>query len=98
MTKSELVELMMSKQKDLPPADVKEAINIVLDSMTESLSLGKRVEVRGFGSFCLRYRKGRIGRNPKTGEKVDLISKFVPHFKPGKALRKRVDLEQVSLN
>lgn len=91
MTKSELVELMLSKQSNYPSSDVKEAINIVLDSMTQSLALGRRVEVRGFGSFSLRYRKGRVGRNPKTGEKVQLDSKFVPHFKPGKALRARVD-------
>lgn len=97
MTKSELVELMLSKQSNYPSSDIKEAINIVIDSMTQSLALGKRVEVRGFGSFSLRYRKGRIGRNPKTGEKVELDSKYVPHFKPGKALRARVDLTETEI-
>lgn len=65
---------------------------MMLDHMAEALAEGERIEIRGFGSFSLHYRAPRLGRNPKTGEKVELIGKFVPHFKPGKELRERVNL------
>ena len=64
---------------------------MILDRMVTSLSNNERIEIRGFGSFCLHYRAPRIGRNPKTGAAVDLVGKFVPYFKPGKELRRRVD-------
>ncbi len=62
-----------------------------LEHMAERLANGDRIEIRGFGSFSLHYRPGRVGRNPKTGAPVSLPAKFVPHFKPGKELRERVD-------
>jgi integration host factor subunit beta len=65
---------------------------MILDHMTDALADGDRIEVRGFGSFSLHYREPRIGRNPKTGEKVELAGKYVPHFKPGKELKDRVNL------
>ena len=67
------------------------SINIIVESMSQTLESGDRIEVRGFGSFSLHYREARMGRNPKTGEKVQLDGKYVPHFKPGKELRERVD-------
>lgn len=91
MTKSELIELISRQQAQFSQKDVEIAVNKILDSMIHSLSQGDRIEIRGFGSFSLHYRKARIGRNPKTGETVELSDKRVPHFKPGKALRERVD-------
>lgn len=91
MTKSELIEALVNKQPHLSLADVEKGVNILLEHMSQALSLGERIEVRGFGSFSLHYREPRTGRNPKTGELVKLGSKYVPHFRAGKALRDRVD-------
>ena len=91
MTKSELEDKISSSQAQLPPRDVEMAVRMILDRMVASLSNNERIEIRGFGSFCLHYRAPRIGRNPKTGAAVDLVGKFVPYFKPGKELRRRVD-------
>ena len=76
----------------LPQGDVEAAIKCMIEQMSNALSSGERIEIRGFGSFSLHYRPPRIGRNPKTGDSVELASKFVPHFKPGKELRDRVNL------
>lgn len=91
MTKSELIERLTDRQPHLSPKDVEKAVKEILESLIQSLASGDRVEVRGFGSFSLHYRAPRVGRNPKTGEKVELQGKYVPHFKPGKALRDRVN-------
>ncbi|MCJ8298249.1 MAG: integration host factor subunit beta [Pseudomonadales bacterium] len=91
MTKSELIELLIDKHPELSVKDVESAVKTMLYHMTESLSDGGRIEVRGFGSFSLHYRAPRIGRNPKTGESVALSEKYVPHFKPGKELREQVN-------
>lgn len=91
MTKSELIESIARKQKHLAAKDVELAVKHVLELMSDSLSNGERIEIRGFGSFSLHYRPPRIGRNPKTGDAVALAGKHVPHFKPGKALRERVN-------
>ena len=71
--------------------DVEEAVKEVIEQMSDSLSSSDRIEIRGFGSFSLHYRGPRTGRNPKTGDKVELLGKYVPHFKPGKELRDRVN-------
>ena len=91
MTKSELIEIITAKQKHLPAKDVELALKQILEIMSDSLSSGDRIEIRGFGSFCLHFRPPRQGRNPKTGEAVALSGKYVPHFKPGKDLRERVN-------
>lgn len=91
MTKSELIDAIDNKQSLLMYKDVDAAVKTMLDHMSESLSNGHRIEIRGFGSFSLHYRPARVGRNPKTGEAVQLSGKYVPHFKPGKELRQRVD-------
>lgn len=91
MTKSELIDQLASKYPGLPPMVVESAVKDILEQMVQSLAHGKRIEIRGFGSFSLHYRAPRVGRNPKTGEKVELDSKYVPHFKAGKELRERVD-------
>jgi integration host factor subunit beta len=91
MTKSELIEVLAAKQSHLAYKDVELAVRCVLEQMSNSLSSGDRIEIRGFGSFSLHYRPPRIGRNPKTGDAVALAGKHVPHFKPGKELRDRVN-------
>lgn len=91
MTKSELIELISRKQTQFSQKDVELAVNEILDTMIASLAKGERIEIRGFGSFSLHHRKARIGRNPKTGEQVELSEKRVPHFKPGKYLKDSVD-------
>ncbi|WP_192034571.1 integration host factor subunit beta [Halomonas sp. YLGW01] len=91
MTKSELIEQIAMRQPELSVKDVEAAVRIILDDVTDALADGGRVEIRGFGSFSLHYREPRIGRNPKTGDPVELEGKFVPHFKPGKELREQVN-------
>ncbi|MBC7201557.1 integration host factor subunit beta [Stutzerimonas stutzeri] len=93
MTKSELIERIVSQQGMLSSKDVELAIKTMLEQMAQALATGERIEIRGFGSFSLHYRAPRIGRNPKTGQSVSLDGKFVPHFKPGKELRDRVNDE-----
>ena len=93
MTKSELIERIVTQQGQLSSKDVELAIKNMLEQMSEALATGERIEIRGFGSFSLHYREPRIGRNPKTGQSVNLDGKFVPHFKPGKELRDRVNEE-----
>ncbi|MGN2624125.1 integration host factor subunit beta [Stutzerimonas balearica] len=94
MTKSELIERIVSQQGMLSSKDVELAIKTMLEQMAQALATGERIEIRGFGSFSLHYRAPRIGRNPKTGQSVSLDGKYVPHFKPGKELRDRVNDEQ----
>jgi len=90
MTKSDLVKALSKNQRYLAPKDVEVAVNSLINMLSNSLSSGERIEIRGFGSFNLRYHPSRIGRNPRTGESVNISAKYVPHFKPGKELRKRV--------
>ena len=92
MTKSELIELITARQTQLSTKDVELAVKTILEHMSQTLSTGDRIEIRGFGSFSLHYREPRKGRNPKTGDAVQLTGKYVPHFKPGKELRERVNL------
>jgi len=91
MTKSDLIERLISKFGNLSTREVESAVKSVIDQMADTLAQGERIEIRGFGSFSLHYRAPRVGRNPKTGEQVDLEGKYVPHFKPGKELRERVN-------
>ncbi len=91
MTKSELIEILADKLSHLSAKDVEIAVKEILEMMAQTLAKGERIEIRGFGSFSLHYRAPRVGRNPKTGDSVDLEGKYVPHFKPGKELRERVN-------
>ncbi|HET8942680.1 MAG TPA: integration host factor subunit beta [Rudaea sp.] len=91
MTKSELIEALASRQIHLVFNDVELAVKGVMEQMSQALATGQRIEIRGFGSFSLHYRPPRMGRNPKTGSAVALPGKYVPHFKPGKQLRERVN-------
>lgn len=91
LTKSELVAYISLEQPQLQGQDVELAVNSILDCMSRALVAGERIEIRGFGSMTLHYRPPRVGRNPKTGEKVQVPEKYVPHFKPGANLRSRVD-------
>ncbi len=92
MTKSELIELIAGMQSQLSHKDIELAVKTMLEHMSETLATGERIEIRGFGSFSLHYRAPRLGRNPKTGDTVQLPGKYVPHFKPGKEMRERVNL------
>jgi integration host factor subunit beta len=91
MTKSELIEALALRQNHLNFADVELSVKSVIEQMSQALSTGERIEIRGFGSFSLHFRPPRMGRNPKTGSAVALPGKHVPHFKPGKELRERVN-------
>src|SRR5690606_5952861 len=91
MTKSELIEVLARRQAHLKADDVDLAVKTLLEMMSSALTQGERIEIRGFGSFSLHFRPPRMGRNPKTGESVALPGKYVPHFKPGKELRDRVN-------
>jgi integration host factor subunit beta len=91
MTKSELIEVIAKEQSHLAYRDVELAIKCMIEQMSQALASGDRIEIRGFGSFSLHFRPPRLGRNPKTGEAVALAGKHVPHFKPGKELRERVN-------
>jgi integration host factor subunit beta len=96
MTKSELIERLADKMRQVPSKDVESSIKEMLEQMAQTLQKGERIEIRGFGSFSLHYRAPRVGRNPKTGETVKLDGKYVPHFKPGKELRERVNEDLIS--
>lgn len=91
MTKSELIERLAARQTQLSLKDVELVVKSIIEHMAQSLAKGERIEIRGFGSFSLHYRAPRVGRNPKTGQSVQLEGKYVPHFKPGKELRERVN-------
>jgi integration host factor subunit beta len=91
MTKSELIARLADRHRQLLAADAELAVKAILEAMVGTLVGGHRIEIRGFGSFSLNYRPPRQGRNPKTGEKVAVAGKYVPHFKAGKELRDRVD-------
>jgi integration host factor subunit beta len=91
LTKSALIARIASRQQMLTEKDVELAVKALLEQMVDALATGERVEVRGFGSFSLHHRPPRTGRNPKTGETVEVGSKYVPHFKPGKELKERVN-------
>ncbi len=91
MNKSDLVEMVAAKLPNLTARDVEMIVNIIFDSMTGALQGGDRIEIRGFGSFEVRVRKARKGRNPKTGESVELNVRRVPFFKVGKELKEQVN-------
>lgn len=91
MVKSELIQKLSNRQNSLLLKDIETAVNHILDRMSDSLSQGDRIEIRGFGSFAPRYRPPRRAHNPRTGERVFTSAKYTPHFKPGKEMRERVD-------
>lgn len=91
MTKSELIARLAGRYRQLVAKDVEVAVNAILEAISASMVKGERTEIRGFGSFGVNHRPPRIGRNPRSGELVQVPEKYVPHFKPGKDLRKRVD-------
>jgi len=93
MTRSELIQRLAEQFPQLTLKDIDLTIRTLLDEMSKSLAKGNRAEIRGFGSFTLNYRPPRKGRNPKSGASVSIPAKYVPHFKPGKELRERVDFD-----
>ena len=91
MIKSELIASIAGKMTHLPEVKVTDSINRILELMSDSLTQGQRIEIRGFGSFTLHFRAPRNAHNPKTGERVVTLAKYSPHFKPGKDLRDRIN-------
>lgn len=91
MVKSELIQRIANKQHCLSLEDIELSVNHLLDHLCNALTEGKRIEIRGFGSFTLHYRSPRQAHNPKTGEKVETSAKYWPHFKPGKDLKERIN-------
>jgi integration host factor subunit beta len=91
MTKSDLIARLAERFPQLVSKDADFAVKMILEALSEALVKGDRIEIRGFGSFSLNYRPPRVGRNPKSGDKVRVPEKWVPHFKAGKELRERVD-------
>tara|TARA_B100000035_G_scaffold167929_1_gene143329 strand:- start:26486 stop:26764 length:279 start_codon:yes stop_codon:yes gene_type:complete len=91
MTKSKLINLLSDRFSQLVHKDAELSVKAILDSMSDALIKKDRIEIRGFGSFSLNFRPSRVGRNPKSGTKVHVPEKYVPHFKAGKELRNRVD-------
>lgn len=92
MTRSELIQILAEKKSQLSIKETENAVKDIFEQMTEALCQGKRIEIRGFGSFSIRFRKPRLARNPKTGEKVNKEGKYTPYFRPGKEMRERVNL------
>ena len=91
MTRSDLIEELAERFHQLTQRDAEQAVKTILEAIEDSLVRGQRIEIRGFGSFSINRRPPRLGRNPRSGEKVTIPEKLVPHFKPGKALRESVD-------
>jgi len=91
MTKSELIDKLVERQAHMSHRDVELAVKLLIENVSDELSDAGRIEIRGFGSFSVHHRPARVGRNPKTGESVQIPKKFVPHFKPGKEMRERVN-------
>ncbi len=91
MTKSELIARLAELNPSLYHRDLEQLVNTVFETISEALERGDRVELRGFGAFSLRERKARIGRNPRTGESVDVAAKTIPFFKMGKGMRERLN-------
>ena len=93
MNRSDLISRLAELQPQLKLSDAELSVKAILEALSSTLSKNGRIEIRGFGSFALNYKPPRKGRNPKNGEKVQVDAKYVPHFKPGKELRERVDCE-----
>lgn len=91
LNKSDLIERISIKNPHMPEPLVEDVVRILIDQMIDTLAADSRIEIRGFGSFALHHREPRVGRNPKTGDRVKVTAKAVPHFKPGKALRDAVN-------
>ena len=91
LNKKDIIDRISRNQDQLPHRDIELAVKTIINCMTQALSTGERIELRGFGSFSLRYRKPRVGRNPKSGMKVNINERYVPHFKPGKNLKNKVN-------
>lgn len=91
MTKSELMNKLAEQFPDLSSREVEKAVEVIFGEIGTALGKGNRVELRGFGAFSVRYRERRLGRNPRTGSKVDIAAKYVPFFKAGKGLRDRLN-------
>ncbi len=98
MTRSELIARMVTKQRYIPQRDVSLSINKIIEFIVESVSSGHRFEIRGFGTFSLHYQLPKKGRNPRTGETVDLVERYTIHFKPGKELREQVNRNKPSVS
>ncbi|MDP7143653.1 MAG: integration host factor subunit beta [Alphaproteobacteria bacterium] len=98
MTKSELIQILADRNPHLYLRDVEKIVDTVFDEITDALSRGDRVELRGFGAFSVKHREARVGRNPRTGESVNVPEKKLPFFKTGKLLRERLNKDNEQIN
>ena len=96
MIRSELVQKLCGDFPDLTQREIESVVGAIFDSITDQLAHGGRVELRGFGAFSTRQRDARIGRNPRTGAAVSVDAKRVPYFKPGKEMRERLNLTEIT--
>ncbi|GAB5470443.1 MAG: integration host factor subunit beta [Rhodospirillales bacterium] len=96
MTKSELIQRIAQRYPQLYQRDVERIVSTIFDEITAALVAGNRVELRGFGAFSVRHRNARTGRNPRTGDAVEVSDKVIPFFKSGKLLRERLNSDPVS--
>ncbi|MFV3076697.1 integration host factor subunit beta [Niveispirillum fermenti] len=94
MTKSELIQRLAERNPHLYQRDVEKIVTTIFDEITEALARGDRVELRGFGAFSVKQRDARTGRNPRTGESVEVDEKVIPFFKTGKQLRERLNTDE----
>ena len=94
MIRSELIELLQAEHADLSPREIEKIVSALFGAITQRLAEGGRVELRGFGTFSTRARTARVGRNPRTGESVEVDAKRVPYFKPGKEMRARLNVDE----
>lgn len=92
MTRSRLIQLLAEKQQTLSYRETENIVRDIFEQMADALGAGKRIEIRGFGSFSIRFKKPRAARNPKTGDRIQKGGKYAPYFRPGKELRERVNL------
>jgi len=95
MTRSKLIQILAEKQRSFSYRETESVVKDIFEQMAEALGQGKRIEIRGFGSFSVRFRQPRLARNPKTGTKLQKEGKFAPYFRPGKELRERVNASAV---
>lgn len=93
MIRSELLQALAADNPELRPEEIEQVVDIFFDEISARLAEGGRVELRGFGTFSTRKREARTGRNPRTGEAVEVPAKFVPYFKPGKEMRERLNTD-----
>jgi integration host factor subunit beta len=97
LTRNDLIGRLSARHPRTPASDVADAVRIILEVMTDALAQARVIEIRGFGTFCLHYYRPILGRNPRSGQAVALEGRYVPHFRPGRLLRSRLEKKRVPI-